>query len=50
MWQSVEQVPCENPGGGAVGAPGPIREGFIEEVTLELSMKEGETGLWGKEA
>lgn len=50
MWQSVGQVPSANPGGGASGAPEPIREGFIEEVTLELSMEERETNLWSKEA
>lgn len=31
------------------GASWPIKEGFIEEVTLALGM-EGETDLWGKEA
>lgn len=28
----------------------PIREDFIEEVTLELSTEEGETDVWAKEA
>lgn len=31
-------------------APQPIREGFIEEVTLELSTARGETDLGGEEA
>ena len=34
----------------AVGALQRIREGYLEEVMLELSEIEGETFLWGKEA